>query len=497
MEKKYAILYIDDEKENLLGFKYTFRNDYRIFTAISANEGLKILENNDIQVVISDQRMPDMTGVEFFEKVIDNFPDIIRIIITGYTDIDAIIRAVNKGRIDKYISKPWNIEQLKITIDNAITSFNLKKENRKLLSTLQQTNQKLKKSNAELIHEINEHKNTENALMESEKKLKTIFNSSNDVIIISDLNGKILDINHAALNLFDYNRNHFLSNTITVLTNEKDKILQNIKTIQTNTSHIFSAELFTRQNKGIPFEINGKVVDYDGGKAILFMARDVTERKLLERKVMNAIIETEEHERRRFAEELHDGLGPLLSSIKMYVNFLAEKKNEAKKASIIQGLFEVIDEAIIGLKEISNKLSPHILDDFGLIAAIKTFSEKISSSETININVHTNDEELQLHKKVEIVLYRIICELINNTIKHAEASQIHIKLMQDNNLITLQYTDDGKGFSTEDVMKYKNKGLGLINIQNRIQSYNGKFTVESRKNEGAKVTIRLNNTYTE
>jgi response regulator RpfG family c-di-GMP phosphodiesterase len=117
---KIKVIYVDDEENNLLSFKASFRMKYEVFIAISAQEAITILQQNpEISVIITDQRMPDMTGVEFLESILDIFPDPIRILLTGYADINAVIDAVNKGKIYHYLSKPWKEEELSETIEKA------------------------------------------------------------------------------------------------------------------------------------------------------------------------------------------------------------------------------------------------------------------------------------------------------------------------------------------------------------------------------------------
>ena len=98
MEKKINVLYIDDEADNLTSFRATFRREFNITTAESADEAVEVLEKEEIHVILSDQRMPKVTGIEFFENIQKVFPDPIRILITGYTDINAVIDAINRGQ---------------------------------------------------------------------------------------------------------------------------------------------------------------------------------------------------------------------------------------------------------------------------------------------------------------------------------------------------------------------------------------------------------------
>jgi len=148
------ILYIDDEKDNLTVFYSTFRRHFEVHLATSAREGLELMKKQDMHLVIADQRMPGMTGIEFLERIIPEYPDCMRMVLTGYSDVEAIIQAINKGRVYRYITKPWKKDELKITIDQALETFQLKRQNRKLVTDLQHANQTLEKKVKERTREI-------------------------------------------------------------------------------------------------------------------------------------------------------------------------------------------------------------------------------------------------------------------------------------------------------------------------------------------------------
>ena len=118
-EDKITILYVDDEENNLISFKANFRLKYNVLIALSGDEAMKILNLKHVDIIITDQRMPNMTGVEFLEKVLEQYPDPMRILLTGYADMNAVVDAVNKGKIFHYLSKPWNEEELDMTIARA------------------------------------------------------------------------------------------------------------------------------------------------------------------------------------------------------------------------------------------------------------------------------------------------------------------------------------------------------------------------------------------
>ncbi|PSK89085.1 response regulator [Taibaiella chishuiensis] len=141
--KEISVLYVDDEENNLLSFKATFRLKYNVFTAISGEKALEIIDNNEIHVIITDQRMPTMTGVEFLEKVIEKNSDITRILLTGFADMGAVVDAINKGKIFHYLTKPWVEEELDLTMQKAYEIYREKKK-------ITQMNDKLALSNSQL-----------------------------------------------------------------------------------------------------------------------------------------------------------------------------------------------------------------------------------------------------------------------------------------------------------------------------------------------------------
>src|SRR4051812_42751386 len=140
--EKYNVLYVDDEEDNLVVFRSAFRRFFRIFTATSGAEGLDIMEKEDISLIITDQRMPNMTGIQFLQQLPEE-PENIRMILTGFSDVEAIIEAINTGKVYRYITKPWDKDELKITIDNAMEALSLRRRNRQLIHELQEANENL------------------------------------------------------------------------------------------------------------------------------------------------------------------------------------------------------------------------------------------------------------------------------------------------------------------------------------------------------------------
>jgi signal transduction histidine kinase len=139
----YKILFVDDEENNLIAFKNAFFRSYQIFTASAAIRGLEILEEHSIHLVITDQRMPQISGLDFLKIVKEKYPLAIRMVITGYSDVEIIMQAFNELDIFHYALKPWNNQELKIIIDNALTKYQLTSDNICLISQLQLANENL------------------------------------------------------------------------------------------------------------------------------------------------------------------------------------------------------------------------------------------------------------------------------------------------------------------------------------------------------------------
>jgi PAS domain S-box-containing protein len=711
--KHNSVLYVDDEPENLDGFRYSFRRDYLIYTTTNIKDAWEIIRKNKIKVILADQRMPDITGTQFFAKLSNVYPDIIRIIITAYADVDVILEAINKGQVYRFITKPWNKVELKVAIDNAILAFDLKNENQHLLKSFKKANQELNDSNSKLIKEIevrtkaeaelaknrdnlellvkqrteevekinselktanqqltfandelnnvNEEleiinitlekeinirkqiqKNLEESevkfrsfieqstegiilldeegqiiewnkkmeeiiglsrketfntniaevdfkilpekeqtkekydqikvliknyrsithdttltsdesycrtesgelkylhtitfpvvthnkkyigrivrdltvqkqaaeelrlyaeelklykehledlvekrteqVRENEQKLLNIFNSSSDAIIISDYERNFLDVNETFLKISGYEKQEldkiksidlFLSEYTSVLNDRLEKLKTGI-----NLSHV-DIEIRTKSGTTIPIELNSKLITHVGRPALLTIIRDITERRELEKRMLETMIQTEEKEREKFAGNLHDEVGPLLSSLKMYISLLSETEDKNKKAYIVPQIQTLIKESITAVREISNDLSPHVLNTYGCITAINSFIAL--KHDLIRVDFAQNIEKKRYSSNIEVIIYRIAKELINNSIKHANCKKVDIVLYEENHYIIFRYSDDGIGFEPNENIVEMKGGIGLLNIISRVKTVNGKYRIQTAIGKG-------------
>ncbi len=168
---KPKILYVDDEIDNLVVFKSAFRRYYDVLTATSGGEALEVFRHEPIALIITDQRMPQMTGIELLKSLPES-PESIRMVLTGFSDVEAIIEAINSGKVYKYITKPWDKNDLKVTIDNAIEALELRLNNKHLINELKEANESLEKKVEERTHKIQLQKEEieiQKTLLEQEK----------------------------------------------------------------------------------------------------------------------------------------------------------------------------------------------------------------------------------------------------------------------------------------------------------------------------------------
>ncbi|MFK7936429.1 MAG: sigma-54-dependent transcriptional regulator [Saprospiraceae bacterium] len=205
--KKYTILYVDDEPQNLRTFKATFKWDYKIHTARSAFEGLDVLAEQPVDLIISDQRMAGLSGIEFFKKVIKKYPEPLRIILTGYSEMNVIVRAVNEVGIYQFMSKPWREEEMKQTMENALEVYQLRRDNQQLIQELAVANETLAAENSYLRAELDQAQQFDEIITSSpqfQQLLQTITKvaTTNTTVLIRGESGTGKELMARALHNF-------------------------------------------------------------------------------------------------------------------------------------------------------------------------------------------------------------------------------------------------------------------------------------------------------
>jgi len=211
-----------------------------------------------------------------------------------------------------------------------------------------------------------------------------------------------------------------------------------------------------------------------------------------EHNVLSAIIKTEDKARQTFARELHDGLGPVLSSIKMTLSAVDNETLNPFNQKIIESAYKASDSSIVALKEIANNLSPHLLKNYGLEKSAKTLADQLFSSGSVKFRSDFQLNEHRLTDEMKISCYRIVSELMNNSLKHANPSLVILKLTESNNLLLFHYEDDGAGFEYDPSAKRsKTLGMGFNNILSRIKLLKGTFQIHTSPGKGFCIELQI------
>lgn len=345
---------------------------------------------------------------------------------------------------------------------------------------LKEKKQHLEKITTELKSEIETRRRSELLALNNEMNFRNIFDKSSDAILIVGADRSIIDFNEAYLHLSGLKENEVFNMQFDqiLLKEDWDKYVNSYTDL-----HNFPGRLelkIENKNKGSRYyDCTTSIINYNDKDVILFMIRDYTEKFELEKKSYLSVIEAEEKERSRFSKELHDGLGPLLSTLKIYLEVFFGNPSDLEIRDRIEN---TLTESIKSVKEISNNLSPYILENMGLIKAINSFVEKIKYGKKIEINFNSNLER-RLKSEIEISIYRFITELINNTIKHANATCIQIDIAEKSNILEIRYEDNGIGFELEEIT-LASKGIGLYNLKSRIEKLGGKIDMISSPGNG-------------
>lgn len=335
--------------------------------------------------------------------------------------------------------------------------------------------------------DISERKNIDQLLETSNRKYRLLSENITDGIFICR-EGSFEYVNDAMNHIFGYSHKELIGSQINRLVQpEYLGKLDFIYTLTSPNNQISNVELECSMKDGSIIFVEF-LFNYVARENVIYgVVHDITEKRQIQKNIVKAIILTEEKERAHFSKELHDGLGPLLSTIKLYLQWSERSTTNESRQEIIGKAEEIVEDAISSVKEISNKLSPHLLTNYGLCSAIHSFINKLEEISAIQIEFNCSLIR-RLGNEIEAAVYRAIIECINNTIKHSGAKNINIYMCDTGNQLEVKYQDDGKGFNIEETIAMK-KGLGLFNLQNRIQNIGGKITLFSQPGMGVDYRI--------
>jgi len=345
--------------------------------------------------------------------------------------------------------------------------------------------------------DISNIKKYEKSLVESERKYRSIFEKSSDCLFLIDTAGHFLDLNTAGYELFKFagektGTASFFAHIVDG--NEKDSFSK----LLYEEGHVIDYKLkITDTSKHIiDCLISANIISNEKGEAIGYQGiiKDISKQKNLENLVIKTIVDTQEQERKRIARDLHDSLGQQLSAIKFYLGSLKSMQGNGKKMKyeeILSKSNSALSDVLKELSNISFNLMPGTLQNFGVAYAVKELCHKKELSDLVNFDIDIDSNFIIDDQTIEITLFRITQEFINNTIKHGNAKKISIKMKVDTkqNRLLVTLKDDGKGFEIDKLSEYS--GMGLKNIRSRVESHNGIVKINSIVSKGTTYEIMI------
>lgn len=366
------------------------------------------------------------------------------------------------------------------------------------------------------VHDISERKNAELALREQEQTYRALFECATDAILLSDPQGICLQVNQKAADLLGYAREEMVGTFPDIiapgeLPDSRTRLAEVIKGLPIP---LYERSFRKKDGTIFPAEVNLSLVrDSEGNpRFVQSLMRDITERKNAEQKqrqyleeirqsrenlrALAARLETvREEERRQLATELHDQVGQTLTGLQLNLEIIRRQIPAETKPNIlhrIEDSKELLNETTLLLRDVMADLRPPMLDDYGLLPALKWYGQHFSERTCIDVLVSGEESQPRLPEQVEIVLFRIAQEALTNIAKYAGVNRATISLDTSPRLARLSVADDGVGFHFEGTRAPKSKvHLGLLNMQERAASIGARLAIQTAPGEGTRITIEI------
>ena len=326
-----------------------------------------------------------------------------------------------------------------------------------------------------------------NEALISRNYLDSIFNSVSDMVIVLDKKGKIEDANQPCLEQLLYTKKELTGNSFRQICKGDVFINKNIKAGKKHEATGFNGHPVMCPKNGKPIPVNVHVSPFmnpAGTELIVVCATDISPLLTRENRVMRAIIDTQEKERQRVATDLHDALMQQITAIKFHIDCnLASIKSKPLLNNLVKAN-QLLNTLLTDTRNICFNIMPPNLKEFGLVKAVNDYSLLFRKHAIFQI-YEENIKSLSLPEELIIDLYRIVQELISNSIRHGKATKVSIHFLKKRNFFKMLVEDNGKGFDTQNYRR----GMGLGNVQARVKSHNGTFQMQSTPLKGARFSI--------
>jgi signal transduction histidine kinase len=443
---------IDDDPSSIQVLEYVLvKKGFSVKSSTAGAQALEQLQQYTPDLILLDIIMPQMDGYEVCAalKQDERLNKVPVIFITASNNPVELVRGFEAGAVD-FISKPLNKSELLARVNTHIE--------------LMKSRELLEKRNAALKNEIRSRKQTE-------EKFKALSETSFEaVLFLQDIT--IIEYNKAAAELFGLQSN--VAASILSFTDAKGTALLRKILASGEGQGQWEITFFNANKKPFFGRVQSQTFHYKGKNVVVLAISDITRQKEIDNEIFSAIINAEENQRKRFSRDMHDGLGALLSALKIYINLYQKpSKTTHEKEMLLNEINDTLAKAVESARTIANNLMPSVLMDHGLMKALKSFTDSLHHTGAISIEFLFPPQTIKIDPVVETHVYRICLELINNTLKYAQASEINLEIdFRDDNLF-LKYRDNGCGFDFEQIYRVKSGNQGLRNILSRVNALHG------------------------
>lgn len=435
--------------------------------AATGKQAIEMLQQTMVDMVILDYSLPDMDGKEIIDQISKlglTMPSFV--VSTGRGDEQLAVDMMKLGAYDYLIKDRTLIDRLPEILNKLV----YEKQREQQLTSARK------------------------ALEDSEQRFRNFVEKSSDFFVKISPEGRFAYVSPNWENHLGYNGNQLYNKQFFSLIHPDDslilkKLVQN--SVKSENQHFtYEYRIINNHGQWKHHAITGYSLKENERVFVNCIARDITEKKNADKIIAKAVLEAEENEKKRFAEELHEGIGPLISTIKMSMGRIKVMREfNEDELKLINYCDNLVDAAVTQIRTVANDLVPNVINDFGFLPALRAFVKKASDDDNVELSLFAPVDIPNPEKIMGLILYRIITWLVHNSVKHTRASQVDISLQLHKKNLYVLYTDNGGPFPSaknSDGALNDNIVYGLENIKKRLEAFDGSISF-AKGPSGAKV----------